>query len=410
MVGDRHVLVAQRLGGPQHRLDRVAPVAPVGVHVQIAADLVRANEVRQRPGGRPFHFARALPQLRRDRHEIERLVERIFGWQRHRATARADERVRGERQAHRAGARPQLAQVRRRPCEMHEAGYECLWGHDADRELGASDSENDPVAARVQHGGDGRQGEQAGARAGRIGRRGQHVEVTHRGGKAAEAARGREMCHLGAGPADGLDDGVHGIHARPSATLESARVRPLDRRPRGRDEIVAEHRGPLRVAQRPEQLADGRGTRRAMQPGDVLDPKATRRREAAQILRNVGQRFADGSLGPDVAKVPERFANEAGVGAGGVTRIGREALGHARQLGSVGMTSPQDGNPREGEQGGCQREHRRGGTGLVEPRVVQVGACAIVRVRLAECQGRARGGSRRSSQPPGAADAMWGTR
>ena len=85
MVGDGHVFVAERLGGQQHRLERVAPVAPVGVHVQVAADLLVTEQPWQLAPGGGFHFARALAQFRRHRREIERGVQVLLG--RRRASA-----------------------------------------------------------------------------------------------------------------------------------------------------------------------------------------------------------------------------------------------------------------------------------------------------------------------------------
>jgi hypothetical protein len=39
MIGNRDVLVAERYGGLNHGLDAVAAIAPLGVHMEITADI-----------------------------------------------------------------------------------------------------------------------------------------------------------------------------------------------------------------------------------------------------------------------------------------------------------------------------------------------------------------------------------
>ena len=90
MVGDGHVLVAERLGRQQHRLERVAPVAPVGVHVQVAADLLVTEQPWQLAPGGGLHLARAFAQFRRHRRQIERGVQVVLG--RRRASAALGDR------------------------------------------------------------------------------------------------------------------------------------------------------------------------------------------------------------------------------------------------------------------------------------------------------------------------------
>src|SRR5438105_2957081 len=47
VIGDRDVLVAERAAGGDHRLDRIPPVAPRRMHVQIAADVLAPQQRRQ---------------------------------------------------------------------------------------------------------------------------------------------------------------------------------------------------------------------------------------------------------------------------------------------------------------------------------------------------------------------------
>ena len=79
MVGDGHVFVPECFGGQQHRFERVAPVAPVRVHVQVAANLLVTKQPGQLAPGSGFHFACALAQFRRHRREIERRVQVLLG-------------------------------------------------------------------------------------------------------------------------------------------------------------------------------------------------------------------------------------------------------------------------------------------------------------------------------------------
>src|SRR5690606_5316496 len=47
VVGDGHVPVAPLLAGPGHGLDGVLAVAPGGVHLEVAADVVELDELRE---------------------------------------------------------------------------------------------------------------------------------------------------------------------------------------------------------------------------------------------------------------------------------------------------------------------------------------------------------------------------
>jgi hypothetical protein len=84
MVGHRHVVVPQRFGGVHHDIDRVAPVAPIGVHVQIATHVADGQQHRQGTGKRRVDLAVALAQLGSDVGEVESGVDvRLLrkGWQ-----------------------------------------------------------------------------------------------------------------------------------------------------------------------------------------------------------------------------------------------------------------------------------------------------------------------------------------
>ena len=66
VVGDRHVLVAERDAALHHRFDRIAAVAPGRVHVQVAANVGARHERRQLAAACRGDFLVALANFRRD--------------------------------------------------------------------------------------------------------------------------------------------------------------------------------------------------------------------------------------------------------------------------------------------------------------------------------------------------------
>ena len=66
MVGNRHVLVAESAAHLHHRFDRVAAVAELGVHVEIAADVALRQQRRQRAALRGLDLVLAVANLRRE--------------------------------------------------------------------------------------------------------------------------------------------------------------------------------------------------------------------------------------------------------------------------------------------------------------------------------------------------------
>ena len=75
VVGDDDVLVAARLGLGHQPLERQPPVGPVRVGVQVPADVLRGDEVRQTAAERRLDLARVLAQLGRDPRQADRLVD-----------------------------------------------------------------------------------------------------------------------------------------------------------------------------------------------------------------------------------------------------------------------------------------------------------------------------------------------
>ena len=65
VVRNRDVVIAARLGGDRHLLERVPAVAGGGVHLQIATDVVHRHQRRQPSFQRGLDFAAVFTQLRR---------------------------------------------------------------------------------------------------------------------------------------------------------------------------------------------------------------------------------------------------------------------------------------------------------------------------------------------------------
>ena len=78
VVGDGHVFVAFFPRCLRHLLDRVAPVAFRGVHLQIAAQIGLLDQLWQSMFGCGFDFAAILAQLRRNEVQLELGVDLLL--------------------------------------------------------------------------------------------------------------------------------------------------------------------------------------------------------------------------------------------------------------------------------------------------------------------------------------------
>ncbi len=79
MIGHDDVLVAARLGRGHQRLERVAAVGPVGVRVQVAANVAGRDQGRQPALARGLDLALVLAQLGRDPGQAHRGVDLLLG-------------------------------------------------------------------------------------------------------------------------------------------------------------------------------------------------------------------------------------------------------------------------------------------------------------------------------------------
>ncbi len=66
MIRNGHVLVAQRAAGLDHVFDGVHSVGRGRVHVEVAADVFEADEIRQLAFGRGRNLPPVLAELRGD--------------------------------------------------------------------------------------------------------------------------------------------------------------------------------------------------------------------------------------------------------------------------------------------------------------------------------------------------------
>ena len=79
VVGDRDVLVAAPVRLGRHRLQRVAAVGGGGVHVQVAAEVGRRDQLRQAARLGRVDLALVLAQLRGNPRQAERVVDVLLG-------------------------------------------------------------------------------------------------------------------------------------------------------------------------------------------------------------------------------------------------------------------------------------------------------------------------------------------
>ena len=117
VVGQDLVGVAAAAGRLDHDLDRLVPVRPVGVAVQVAAEIAELEQAREGAGERRLDLAGVLAQLRLDEREAEEVVGLRLGGegaqlggvpgQRLAVLAEAQEALLGQAPALVAGHRPQ---------------------------------------------------------------------------------------------------------------------------------------------------------------------------------------------------------------------------------------------------------------------------------------------------------------
>ena len=79
MIGQRHVGVAARLRRLRHVLDGRGAIGPIGMDMQIAADVVDADQTRQRAGLGERDLAAVLAHFRRDIGKAELPVDLFLG-------------------------------------------------------------------------------------------------------------------------------------------------------------------------------------------------------------------------------------------------------------------------------------------------------------------------------------------
>ncbi len=78
VIRDRHVLVAERAARLHHVVQRVLAVGLLRVTVQVAADIVELDEIRQRAVLGRLDLAAVLAQLGRDPGHVQPMIERLL--------------------------------------------------------------------------------------------------------------------------------------------------------------------------------------------------------------------------------------------------------------------------------------------------------------------------------------------
>ena len=134
VVGDGDVCEARFLRGARHRLQRVGAVGPVGLRLEVAAEIARLDQARERARARRLDLALVLAQLGRDPGEAEAVVELLLGAARDPPRA-AKEAVFVQLPALLHGQLAERDVVRLAPREVEERGAEALLGDDAHIDL-----------------------------------------------------------------------------------------------------------------------------------------------------------------------------------------------------------------------------------------------------------------------------------
>ena len=208
VVGQDLVRVASGAGGLGHDLDRVVAVGPVGMAVEVAAQVGQVDERREPAGDRGLDLAMILAQLGLDVGQPEEGVRVRFGRERpelggrtrERLAVLADAQVALLRQAPAevSGHRPEPDVVLFRPGEMDAVGAGLAGRHDHQVGLwSAHQPDGSLVAAPVDDRIDHAQRREGVDQDRRLVRLGQEVEVADRLLSAAERAGRLDRAHAG---------------------------------------------------------------------------------------------------------------------------------------------------------------------------------------------------------------------
>src|SRR5207245_9261331 len=134
VIGDGDVLEVRVPGRARHRLERVLAVGPVGLRLEVAAEIARLDQARERTRARRLDLALVLAQLGRDPGEAEAVVDLLLGAPRYPPRA-AKEAVLVELPALLHGELAERDVVRFAAREVEERGAEALRGDDAQIDL-----------------------------------------------------------------------------------------------------------------------------------------------------------------------------------------------------------------------------------------------------------------------------------
>ncbi len=140
MLGDGAVGVTACPARAHHGLERDLPIAAVGMHVQVGAQVLELDQPGQRAGASELDLAGRLAQLGRDPGQIERPVDLLLGAPRHPLAIRfaAGQAVFVERQALVDRDAPQLDVVRLAAGEIEQRRAERRARHHAHVHLEAA--------------------------------------------------------------------------------------------------------------------------------------------------------------------------------------------------------------------------------------------------------------------------------
>ena len=316
VVGDRAVLVAEIDARPDHRVDRIAAVAPRRVHVEVSADVAPRHQPRQRARQRARDLVVAFANLGRNRRQAERAVDVFLGLGPQEPVLRAQTVFR-QRRAERCRMLPQGVDVRKRAGEEQQFGARVSRRREPDAHLRVLHQHVRAPRASMEAARDDREMKDFLDCRRRVAAPGQDLDVADALAAAAQRSdRPR--------PVDARQR-LQPIHERfgdRHGTAEgNARQRPAQRRQREADLLLdvggdARHVPDRAFLDGRREIRNRRGAARAMNGGEFFERHGPRLEQPAQIRGQIDDRGLDEHPAARLVHLPQPD-DGVGVVAGG---------------------------------------------------------------------------------------------
>ena len=319
MIGHDDVLVAACLRGRHETIERVAPVRPVRVRVQVTAQVGRRHERRNSACARGFDLAAVLAELRRKPRQADRSVDVLFRRTSHpRAGALVEHAVLAEAETFAHGDLAHSHVVLLRAGEVLQRCAEGVRLHDAQIDaqprVVKDRRARRPMAEHLDGGGQRR--ERPHHARGRV-RGHEDVDVLHRFPAPADGSRDLDAVDAAVRPQD-----VHDLRGDGAGDVERcARAAPS---PRGDalEDVVA------RLLSHAADAEDDPGAARLLEALDGIDAEAL-----VERARGLGTEAADFEQGGEGRRqlAAQRFEIGHAPGREVFRDSGRELASDARQ-------------------------------------------------------------------------------